>query len=325
MPTPRDRKVRQCTHIKANGVRCGSPAMKNQFFCFFHTNLIKGVPRRVDARIGSMCMLENADAIQVSIMDVMQEVRRQSIDHKRASLLIKLLHLAFRNVKNLTFEKASTRRNAVTEPPNYAAQYIVEHPEHGEPLRPIQNEELFPDGQEAQSNLASALPRASSSEKAAPLPQPAPPEALPAEPIHVPETAAATPAPLSLQANPVANPEAPSKPAQPRKILAHAASRGKSSAQHRPRSGERKPDIHPEIAELQRAVGALPDDIRRKPGQSLSEYIQASQRHKRQLSEIRRVAAALPGCLKGKLKDVKTALDFADVFPARDPGIGRGG
>jgi len=35
--------VRNCTHIKVTGQRCGSPALRREFFCYFHTRVIKGV------------------------------------------------------------------------------------------------------------------------------------------------------------------------------------------------------------------------------------------------------------------------------------------
>src|ERR1051326_7540610 len=40
MPTPPHPNTRQCTHIKVDDVRCGSPALKNEFFCYFHTRLV---------------------------------------------------------------------------------------------------------------------------------------------------------------------------------------------------------------------------------------------------------------------------------------------
>lgn len=68
MPTPPHANTRQCTHIKVNGIRCGSPALKNEFFCYFHARLIKGVPGPLNSRFAPICNLENPDAVQYSLM-----------------------------------------------------------------------------------------------------------------------------------------------------------------------------------------------------------------------------------------------------------------
>jgi hypothetical protein len=133
MPTSSHPNLRQCTHIKANGLRCGSPALKGQYFCFFHTDLVKGIPRRVDARFSSIANFENADSIQLALMEVMNQLVLGTLDHQRATLMIKVLRLAVRNAKYVTFGKVSTEEHAVTEVPDYAAQYLSEHPELDSP------------------------------------------------------------------------------------------------------------------------------------------------------------------------------------------------
>src|SRR5713226_9352408 len=35
--------TRVCTHIKVNGVRCGSPSLRQEVFCYFHQRMIRGV------------------------------------------------------------------------------------------------------------------------------------------------------------------------------------------------------------------------------------------------------------------------------------------
>jgi hypothetical protein len=53
-PLPPHPNVRKCTHIKVTGQQCGSPALRGEFFCYFHTRVIKGVQQRVDMRLDSM-------------------------------------------------------------------------------------------------------------------------------------------------------------------------------------------------------------------------------------------------------------------------------
>jgi hypothetical protein len=133
MPTSSHPNIRQCTHIKANGLRCGSPALKGQYFCFFHTDLVKGIPRRVDARFSSLANFEDADSIQLALMEIMNQLVTGTLDHQRANLMIKVLRLAVRNAKYVTFGDVLTERHAVTEVPDYAAQYLSEHPELDSP------------------------------------------------------------------------------------------------------------------------------------------------------------------------------------------------
>src|SRR5579859_6075402 len=61
-----------CTHIKVTGHRCGSPALRGEFFCYFHTRIIKGVQQRVDMRLDAMALLEDCESIQLSIMHVVR-------------------------------------------------------------------------------------------------------------------------------------------------------------------------------------------------------------------------------------------------------------
>src|SRR5438477_8983776 len=35
--------VKVCTHIKVTGVRCGSPALRGELFCYFHQHMVCGI------------------------------------------------------------------------------------------------------------------------------------------------------------------------------------------------------------------------------------------------------------------------------------------
>jgi hypothetical protein len=39
IPVPKRPNVRHCTHIKVTGQQCGSPALRGEFFCYFHTRV----------------------------------------------------------------------------------------------------------------------------------------------------------------------------------------------------------------------------------------------------------------------------------------------
>jgi len=57
-----------CTHIKVNGVPCGSPALRGEAFCYFHQRLIRGVRTPPKSRLHPIAMLEDGHSIQSSLM-----------------------------------------------------------------------------------------------------------------------------------------------------------------------------------------------------------------------------------------------------------------
>lgn len=124
--------VRICTHIRVTGHRCGSPALRGQFFCYFHARLIKGVRTRVDSQIDPIAIFDDAESIQVGIMQLFHKLLHEQIDYKRAVLLLRALHIASKNARRVRFDLQ--RSTMVREVPDYAAQYLHEHPELGPPL-----------------------------------------------------------------------------------------------------------------------------------------------------------------------------------------------
>src|ERR1700676_5264435 len=136
-PLPRHPNVRNCTHIKVTGQQCGSPALRGEFFCYFHTRVIKGVQQRVDMRLDSMALLEDCEAIQLSIMHVVDGLVKGTLDPTRARLIIQALRIAARNAKNVRFDNCyyeEDEQPKSRQAPKYARQHIIEHPELGPPL-----------------------------------------------------------------------------------------------------------------------------------------------------------------------------------------------
>ena len=141
MPIPLAKRpnVRHCTHIKVTGQQCGSPALRGEFFCYFHTRVIKGVQQRVDMQLHSMALLEDCESIQLSIMHVVDGLVKGTLDPTRARLIIQALRIAARNAKNVRFDDVHYRPSEqpmVREVPDYARQYLIEHPEQGPPISP---------------------------------------------------------------------------------------------------------------------------------------------------------------------------------------------
>ena len=83
-----------CTHIKVTGVRCGSPALLGEQFCYFHQNAHRGIRRPKQSRLHPIALIEDEESIQYALMEVINALMRNTIDVKRATLIIRALHIA---------------------------------------------------------------------------------------------------------------------------------------------------------------------------------------------------------------------------------------
>jgi hypothetical protein len=79
---PAQSKVKICMHIKVTGVRCGSPALRGEQFCYFHQRMIRTV-KGPDSRVHHAAMLEDEEAIQASIMEVVNSLIRGTLELRR--------------------------------------------------------------------------------------------------------------------------------------------------------------------------------------------------------------------------------------------------
>jgi hypothetical protein len=99
----------RCQHLKTNGTQCGSPALRRNRFCYFHKRYQEerirlGVDRR---RRGTatffLPVLEDANSIQMSLMQIMRLLLTGQIEHKTASLLLYALQTASTNLRQANF------------------------------------------------------------------------------------------------------------------------------------------------------------------------------------------------------------------------------
>jgi hypothetical protein len=99
----------RCQHLKINGTQCGSPALRRNRFCFFHKRFqdeqIKLSADRARRGVATFVLpvLEDANSIQIALMQVMRLLVSQQIDHKTASLLLYALQTASTNLRMTTF------------------------------------------------------------------------------------------------------------------------------------------------------------------------------------------------------------------------------
>ena len=101
---PIEPSIRQCTHIKLNGYRCGSPALMGQRLCYFHARMRRGTKARLDAAIPPLLLLEDAESIQGALMQVIDMLLYDQIELRKARLVLHAIEIASRNVKNLQLQ-----------------------------------------------------------------------------------------------------------------------------------------------------------------------------------------------------------------------------
>src|SRR5579872_1033100 len=113
MPNPKS-----CTHIKVTGVRCESPALRGEQFCYFHQHAHRGVRRPPRSRLHPMALIESGESIQSSLIEVINGLLRNTLDAKRAELILRALHIAVKNARNVRFDTEVYPK--VREVPQYA-------------------------------------------------------------------------------------------------------------------------------------------------------------------------------------------------------------
>ena len=100
----------RCQHLKVNGTQCGSPALRRNRFCYFHKRFQdENIKLSVDrARRGVatfvLPVLEDANSIQIALMQVMRLLISQQMDHKTAALLLYALQTASTNLRLTKFD-----------------------------------------------------------------------------------------------------------------------------------------------------------------------------------------------------------------------------
>ena len=106
----------RCQHLKINGTQCGSPALRRHRFCYFHKRFqdehIKLNTDRARRGVATfeLPILEDANSIQIALMQVMRLLVSGQLDHKTASLLLYALQTASTNLRMTRF---SPRTNDV--------------------------------------------------------------------------------------------------------------------------------------------------------------------------------------------------------------------
>ena len=94
--------IRRCQHIKVNGTQCGSPAMRDEKYCYFHmrwhASRMSVILKQREHWIAGLPTLEDANSIQVGLAEVMRLLVTQEVDHKTGALLLYAMQTASANL-----------------------------------------------------------------------------------------------------------------------------------------------------------------------------------------------------------------------------------
>jgi hypothetical protein len=99
----------RCVHVKSNGVRCGSPAMHAKPWCYFHDRFYN---RPYEDTFPA---LEDANAIQIALMQVLDGLRSGRIDRLTAQTFLYGLRIAAIVNRSANFNPHPSR--IITEEP----------------------------------------------------------------------------------------------------------------------------------------------------------------------------------------------------------------
>lgn len=105
----------RCQHLKVNGTQCGSPALRRNRFCYFHKRhhderIELNADREKNTRARrrkvaiDLPVFEDANSIQVSLMQITRLLISGDIDSKTAGLIFYALQTASSNLGRTRFE-----------------------------------------------------------------------------------------------------------------------------------------------------------------------------------------------------------------------------
>ena len=93
----------RCRHVHADARQCGSPALHNEQFCYYHHDTRRPVVRPHDrlARTSTFSLFTpgDFDAIQESLGELLIRIASNDIDPRRAGLLLYCLQISSANLR----------------------------------------------------------------------------------------------------------------------------------------------------------------------------------------------------------------------------------
>ena len=111
-----------CHHLHPTGKPCGSPALRGEQFCFYHhPTRLPPTRTRPSSIPFEVPPIVDAETLQMPLSEVIRRLADQTLDTKRASLLLITLQMAKANLPALLddlFQQPPTRDRAARTSPD---------------------------------------------------------------------------------------------------------------------------------------------------------------------------------------------------------------
>jgi hypothetical protein len=117
--------IARCAHIKLDGVRCGSPTLHERDYCYFHNRV-----RRMHVP-PALPVLEDRNALQYAIGEVLAAVMDDRVDLKKARTLLYGMQIAAYNLRTgVNFEPYAPNVVRIDPAEQYFEQAMKKLPEN---------------------------------------------------------------------------------------------------------------------------------------------------------------------------------------------------
>ncbi len=132
-PAP-PRKPYLCRHIFVDGRQCGSRALRGQHFCYYHYAHRTPVLANPSSRrrpvsgfdLSRLDGLDNHAAIQLSISQVLGHIAENTVDPRRAWLLLYGLQIAGQNLRRARPNPEAPIPETIVEDPTFGQMAAIE-------------------------------------------------------------------------------------------------------------------------------------------------------------------------------------------------------
>ena len=100
----------ECRHIMPSGLRCHSPALRDESFCYYHSSLHRSTaPKgKFDDQSLQLPTLEDSSAVQIALTQVLSALGSSQLDSRRAGLLLYAFRSQLRLPRVLPFSSRPT-------------------------------------------------------------------------------------------------------------------------------------------------------------------------------------------------------------------------
>jgi hypothetical protein len=129
----------ECRHIKTDGRKCGSPAQRGEYYCYYHHPKHLRAARAVKPRYFlEVPLLEHRGAIRAAIAETLRALADGEIDVKLAGRLLYALQLTTSEKKGTPLvEQSSPRYLKIAPVPGFAKIYTTEKPTMTDLVAPV--------------------------------------------------------------------------------------------------------------------------------------------------------------------------------------------